>query len=52
MVTAKWSAFIIDGVSWIGKGIIRINFNRAASDIPYPDDLIVMPRPSYPRLIN
>ncbi len=51
-VTAKWTAFVVDGVSWIGSGIIRINFDRASSDVPYPEDLIAMPRPSKPRLIN
>ncbi|MCB1377131.1 MAG: Tad domain-containing protein [Alphaproteobacteria bacterium] len=50
-VTAKWSAFIIDGVSWIGSGTITINFRPDQSDVPYPKDLIVMPRPGSARLI-
>ena len=51
-VTAKWSAFVIDGVSWIGKGTIRYNFDISNSDIPYPEALIAMPRPAKARLVN
>jgi Flp pilus assembly protein TadG len=51
-IAAKWSAFIVDGFSWSGNGTININFNLKASDIPYPQELVVMPRPGLPRLIN
>ena len=51
-VNAKWSAFIVDGVSWTGNGTITINFNTKKSDVPYPKELVVMPRPGSARLIN
>ncbi len=50
-ITAKWSAFIFDGVSWTGDGVIRINFRPKDSDVPYPDGLIAMPRPTKARLV-
>lgn len=51
-VTSKWTAWIVDGISWQGDGTIRINFNLDASDIPYPRVLNVIPRPGSARLIN
>ncbi len=46
-ITAKWTAWIIDGVTWDGSGTIKINFDRAGSDIPFPGALnSVIPRPS------
>jgi Flp pilus assembly protein TadG len=50
--TAPWSVFVVDGVSWIGNGTIKINFDRKNSDIPYPKQLIAMPRPGDVRLVN
>ncbi len=52
VISAKWTAWIIDGVSWTGDGTIRINFDLAGSDIPYPGSLRVIPRASTARLIN
>jgi len=55
-ITAKWTAWIIDGVTWDGNGTIKINFDRAGSDIPFPGALnSVIPRPTgthNPRLTN
>ena len=52
VLTAKWSAFIVDGFSWSGNGTVNLNFDLAHSDIPYPQALMVMPRPGQPRLVN
>jgi Putative Flp pilus-assembly TadE/G-like len=51
-ITAKWTAWIVDGVSWTGDGTIRINFDLASSDIPYPGSLRVIPRSNTARLLN
>lgn len=51
-VTAKWTAWVVDGFSWDGTGTIRINFDVANSDIPYPNGLIAIPFPGKPRLIQ
>jgi hypothetical protein len=51
-ITAKWQSFIVDGVSWIGSGTIRYNFDLANSDIPFPAGLVAIPRPSEVRLIE
>jgi hypothetical protein len=51
-ITAKWQAFILDGVSWIGSGTIRYTFDLANSDIPFPTELISVPRPGEVRLIK
>jgi hypothetical protein len=50
--SAAWTAFVVDGVSWIGNGTIRYNFNIANATIPYPDSLVVVPRPGNPRLLK
>lgn len=50
--TAKWSAFVVDGFSWRGNGTINVNFDLASSDIPYPESMRVIPRPSLPRLLE
>ncbi len=50
-INAKWTAWIIDGVSWLGDGVITINFDLENSDIPYPQALRVIPRPGSPRLV-
>ncbi len=50
--TAKWTVFVVDGFSWVGKGKITINFKLKDSDIPYPAAFNAMPRPGTPRLIN
>jgi hypothetical protein len=52
VITAKWQSFILDGVSWIGSGTIRYNFDLTSSDIPFPAQLIAVPRPDSPRLMN
>ncbi len=52
VITAKWTAWVIDGVTWTGSGTIRYNFRPDDSDIPYPDALRVIPRPGKARLIN
>jgi Flp pilus assembly protein TadG len=51
-VTAKWTAWVVDGFSWDGSGTIRMNFDVANSDIPYPNGLIAVPFPGTPRLIQ
>jgi hypothetical protein len=50
--SAMWSAFVVDGVSWQGSGVIRYNFNLAASPIPYPQALVSVPRPGNARLLE
>lgn len=52
VITAKWSAFVVDGFSWRGDGVINLNFDLASSDIPYPKELIAMPRPAGVRLVE
>jgi Putative Flp pilus-assembly TadE/G-like len=51
-VSALWTAWIVDGISWLGEGTIKINFNLKDSDIPYPKVLYVIPRPGTPRLVQ
>ena len=52
-IDAKWTVWIIDGVTWKGDGKIYINFEPDESDIPYPNDLRwLIPRPGTPRLIS
>lgn len=51
VITSKWTAWIVDGVSWEGDGTLNINFNLKDSDIPYPTGLNVIPRPGSPRLV-
>ena len=51
-ITAKWTAWIVDGVSWTGDGTININFNLKDSDIPYPPQLNVIPRPGSARIVK
>ncbi len=44
-ITAKWTAWIIDGVTWDGSGTIKINFDIGSSDIPFRGALrSVIPR--------
>lgn len=50
--TGKWAAFILDGVSWIGSGTINYKFDLNESDIPYPPELVSVPRPGSPRLLE
>ena len=52
VIDALWSAWIVDGISWDGDGTITYNFNLAASDVPYPVALNVIPRPGRPRLVK
>jgi Putative Flp pilus-assembly TadE/G-like len=51
-VSALWTAWIVDGISWLGSGTININFNLKDSDIPYPKELYVIPRPGTQRLVQ
>lgn len=51
VVTAKWTAWIVDGVSWSGSGTVNINFKPELSTIPYPAELLVIPRPGKPRVL-
>ena len=49
----KWAwAWIVDGVSWDGDGAIHYNFNLAGSDVPYPPEIRVIPRPGSARLVR
>jgi hypothetical protein len=50
--SGKWGAFILDGVSWIGSGTVTYAFDLKGSDIPYPEELISVPRPGQPRLLK
>lgn len=52
-ITAKWTVWIIDGVTWRGDGEIYINFDFEDEEVPYPDDLrYLIPRPGTPRLLS
>ncbi len=51
-VSSKWTAWIVDGFSWSGDGTINVNFDINGSDVPYPKELYVIPRPGKPRLIE
>jgi hypothetical protein len=51
-ISALWTAWIVDGISWLGEGTININFNLKDSDIPYPKQLYVIPRPGTQRLVQ
>ena len=37
---SKWTVWIVDGISWRGKGVININFDIANAEIPYPNELL------------
>jgi hypothetical protein len=51
-LTAKWTAWIVDGFSWHGDGVIDFNFDYEHG-VPYPDELKkVIPRPGTPRLLS
>ena len=52
--TAKWTTYVVDGVSWTGDGKITINFDISdnATDIPFPSQLNVVPRPGSVRLVR
>jgi len=50
-MAADWTAWIVDGVTWRGTGTIYYNFKPKDSDVPYPDELFVIPRPGSARLI-
>jgi hypothetical protein len=51
-ITAKWSAWIVDGFSWDGDGTINFNFDYQTG-VPYPDELRrVVPRPGSARLVS
>lgn len=51
-ISAGWSAFVVDGFSWSGNGVVNINFDLENSTIPFPKALIAMPRPAGPRLVQ
>jgi Flp pilus assembly protein TadG len=51
-MSAKWSTFVLDGFSWDGSGTINLKFDLAGSEVPFPEALRVIPRPSEPRLIQ
>jgi hypothetical protein len=54
-ITAKWTSWIVDGISWLGNGTIKINFDPDNSSIPYPTAMKnVVPRvgPGSVRLIK
>ena len=50
VITALWTAFVTDGFSWDGDGTINFPFDLAASDVPYPDAMRLIPRPGRVRL--
>ncbi len=51
-INAKWTVWIVDGITWKGDGTIYINFDIKDEEVPYPGDLrYVIPRPSTPRLV-
>ena len=51
-INAKWTVWIVDGITWKGDGTIYINFDIKDEEVPYPSDLrYVIPRPSTPRLV-
>lgn len=51
-INAKWTVWIVDGITWKGDGTIYINFDIKDEEVPYPGDLRkVIPRPSTPRLV-
>jgi Putative Flp pilus-assembly TadE/G-like len=53
MPSAEWTVWIVDGFSWHGTGTVHQNFRIAASEIPYPVELLrTIPRPGTPRLIQ
>ena len=49
-ITALWTAFVFDGFSWLGDGTINFPFDLAASDVPYPAAMRLIPRPGKVRL--
>jgi Putative Flp pilus-assembly TadE/G-like len=50
-IQAKWSAWVVDGFSWDGNGTLNFNFKIEESDVPFPPELNVIPRPGGPRLV-
>jgi Putative Flp pilus-assembly TadE/G-like len=52
VMQSKWTAWIVDGVSWDGDGTIKYNFDLLSSSVPYPPSLNVIPRPGPPRLVQ
>ena len=51
-ITALWTAWIVDGVSWLGDGEVHINFDPENSPVPYPVELNKIPRPGSPRILS
>lgn len=53
VITANWTAWIIDGVSWDGDGTLHYNFDINTGNVPYPAALMnIVPRPGVgPRLV-
>lgn len=52
VLSAKWSTFIVEGFSWGGTGTINLSFDIEGSDVPFPNELRVIPRPANARLIH
>jgi hypothetical protein len=51
-INAKWTAWIVDGFSWDGDGVINMSFDYKHG-VPYPDELLsVIPRPGEARLVH
>jgi Flp pilus assembly protein TadG len=54
-ITAKWTTWIIDGVTWKGNGVININWKPSTSPIPFPgtlNNVLPIPGPAYARLVH
>jgi len=54
-ITAKWTTWIVDGVSWRGNGVVNINWKPSSSPIPFPgtlNNVLPIPGPAYARLVQ
>lgn len=50
---AQWTVWITDGFSWLGSGVIHVNFDIKNGEVPYPFELMsIVPRPGTVRLVG
>lgn len=51
-ITAEWTAWITDGFSWTGNGVINFPYETENAVVPHPDTLNVIPRPSLQEVVR
>lgn len=51
-ITAQWTAWILDGFSWSGSGVINFPYETEGAAVPHPASLNVIPRPSLSQVVR